>query len=84
MPDETSALLWGLRAGCESLVRELTHAQKSLEDHGRGKVEGLPKLRQQVAAIAIDLRILSRDADYAVEHVTQMPQAESIRQRFTH
>ena len=81
MPDETSALLWGLRAGCESLVRELTHAQKSLEDHGRGEPEALPKLRQQVSAIASDLRILSRDADYAVGHVTELPQAERIHRR---
>jgi|1186.fasta_scaffold1129046_1 hypothetical protein len=83
MPDETSARLWGLRAGCESLLRELTHAQKSLEDHGRGQLEALPKLRQQVWAIASDLRILSRDADHAVDHVTELPEAERTRRRIT-
>ena len=83
MPDETSARLWGLRAGCESLLRELTHAQKSLEDYGRGEPEALPKLRQQVSAIASDCRMLTRDADDAVGHVTELPAPERMQRRCT-
>ena len=79
MPDETSARLWGLRAGCESLLRQLTHAQKSLEDYGRGDLEVLPKLRSQVAGIASDCRMLCRDADEAADHVTELPHAEHVR-----
>jgi len=81
MPDETSARLWGLRAGCESLLRGVTRAQKCLEDIRGGETDALPKLRQELASLAGDMRTLTRDAEDAISHVAEVSEAPEARRR---
>ena len=74
MPDETSARLWGLRAGGESLLRCVTRAQRCLEHYKEHDPDALGKLRHALAQFVREIDDLARDAHAAGDHLAELPE----------